>query len=190
MSTRLSFSTTLGLAASLLACGGGQPPSGSPATTVDAPEWVHKGTHVGQGRIVGVGSAGGMQNTELARTTATNRGRAEISKILEVYSASLMKDFQESVTAGDFSASDESQLVSQAIKTFSANTLNGVEVVDHWIHPVDGTIYALARLDMDGFGDMLSQQKELNAKVREKVKRAAEKAFADLEAEEAKHTDQ
>jgi hypothetical protein len=77
----------------------------------------------------------------LARTTADNRARAEIQKIFETYSASLMKDFQESVTAGDFSSSDESQMLTDAIKTFSAVTLNGVELVDHWIHPVDGTIY-------------------------------------------------
>ncbi|MCC7385263.1 MAG: LPP20 family lipoprotein [Deltaproteobacteria bacterium] len=181
----------------MVACGGGQKTEEGQLTpggpVVEYPEWVNKGSGAfgGEKKILyGVGSASGIRNHSLARTTADNRARAEISKIFEVYSASLMKDFQESVTAGDFSASDESQLVSQAIKTFSANTLNGVEVVDHWIHPVDGTIYALARLDMDGFGDMLSQQKELNAKVREKVKRAAEKAFADLEAEEAKHTDQ
>jgi hypothetical protein len=140
--------------------------------------------------MYGVGSASGIRNHSLARTTADNRARSEIQKIFETYSASLMKDFQESVTAGDFSSSDESQMVTNAIKTFSAGTLNGVEVVDHWIHPVDGTIYSLARLDMDGFSDNLSKAKELNEKVRERVKRAAEKSFADLEAEEAKRADQ
>ena len=78
-------------------------------------------------------------------------------------------------------------MVSSAVKTFSANTLNGVEIVDHWIHPVDGTIYSLARLDIEGFMDQIGKAKELSQKVKEMVKRSAEKAFSDLEAEEAKH---
>ncbi len=189
----LTFALVLPMA---VACGGsktneGQITPGGPV--VEYPEWVNKGSGAfgGEKKVMyGVGSASGIRNHSLARTTADNRARAEIQKIFETYSASLMKDFQESVTAGDFSASDESQMVTNAIKTFSAGTLNGVEVVDHWIHPVDGTIYSLARLDMDGFADNLSKAKELNEKVRERVKRAAEKSFADLEAEEAKRADQ
>jgi hypothetical protein len=186
----LTFALVLPLAAG---CGGGQKTEkgqlegGGPV--VEYPEWVNKGSGAfgGEKKIFyGVGSAQGIRNHSLARTSADNRARAEISKVFEVYSASLMKDFQESVTAGDMTASSESQLVSQAIKTFSANTLNGVEIVDHWIHPVDGTIYSLARLDIEGFMDQIGKAKELNAKVRDYVKRAAEKSFADLEAEEAK----
>ncbi|CAN0592343.1 unnamed protein product [Laminaria digitata] len=101
-----------------------------------------------------------------------------------------MKDYAASTTAGDFSASSEEQHVEEAVKTFAAGTLNGVQIVDHWIHPVDGTMYALARLDLDGFMDMIDTAKELNAKVKERVKRAAEKSFADLEREEAKRAAQ
>lgn len=184
------FALTLPAAA---ACGGaaatneGQLSAGGPV--VEYPEWVNKGSGAFGGEkqvFYGVGSAGGIKNASLARSTADNRARAEISKVFEVYSASLMKDFQESVTAGDFSASSESQMVTSAIKTFSANTLNGVEVVDHWIHPTDGTIYSLARLDIVGFMDQIGKAKELNAKVKDMVKRSAEKAFADLETEETK----
>ncbi|MCC7385269.1 MAG: LPP20 family lipoprotein [Deltaproteobacteria bacterium] len=186
MSTRLSFSTTLGLAASLLACGGGQPPSGSPATTAEAPEWVHKGTHVGQGRIVGVGSAGGMQNTELARTTATNRGRAEISKILEVYSASLMKDFQESVKAGA-APSDESQLVTQAIKTFSAQLLEGTEVGGYWFDPGDNTWYGMVVLDFARQREIAAAKANMPGGVKKWVDENGDKVLGDLETETGRH---
>jgi hypothetical protein len=186
----LSFALVMPLA---MSCGSdkqtekGQLSPGGPV--VEYPEWVNKGSGAFGGEkkvFYGVGSSQGIRNHSLARTTADNRARAEISKTFEVYSASLMKDFQESVTAGDMSASSESQMVSQAIKTFSANTLNGVEIMDHWIHPVDGTIYSLARLDIEGFMDQIGKAKELNSKVRDYVKRAAEKSFADLEAEETK----
>ena len=189
------FISTIGIALAFAAC------SSTPETSdqghnlqgVDYPEWVTRGSGAVDGDkkiIYGVGMVNGVKNPPLARTTAGNRARSEISKVFEVYSASLMKDYSASTTAGAMDASSEEQLVSNAIKTFSANTLNGVEIVEHWVNPNDGTIYALARLDMDGFMDQLSGAKELSDKVKERVKRAAEKAFSDLEAEEAKRAEQ
>ena len=109
---------------SLAACGGGEPKSHDPEHLqgVDYPEWVLKGSGAfggESGRVFyGVGSVSGIKNHALARTTADNRARAEIAKIFETYSASLMKDYQESIKANG--ASEDAQLVTQAIKTFSA----------------------------------------------------------------------
>lgn len=155
---------------------------------IDHPEWITKGSgrHGGDQSIYGVGAVSGIKNPSLARTAAGDRARAEISKVLEVYSASLMKDYSASTTAGSMDASSEEQAVSNAIKTFSANTMSGVQVIDHWVHPNDGTIFALAKLDIEGFMKMIDGAGELNEKTKERVKRAAEKAFADLDQEEAK----
>jgi hypothetical protein len=180
--------------APVVACGGGGSKTAEGRLTphgpvAEYPEWVNKGSGAfgGEKRVFyGVGSAGGIKNHSLARTTADNRARAEISKIFETYSASLMKDYMASTTAGDFNASSEEQHVEQAIKTFSSTTLNGVEIVDHWIHPTDGTIYSLARLDMEGFLEQLERAEELDARIKEAVKRSAERSFAELEREEAK----
>jgi hypothetical protein len=108
---------------------------------VDHPEWVTKGSgrHNESKVLFGVGSVSGIRNPSLARTAAGDRARAEISKVLEVYSASLMKDYSASTTAGDMSATSEEQLVSNAVKTFSANTMSGVEIVEHWVHPNHNT---------------------------------------------------
>ena len=70
--------------------------------------------------------------------------------------------------------------------TFSAQTLSGVQVVDHWFHPADGTVFALARLDLNAFTDSLEKMNELNGKVKEYVKKNAERAHMDLEREEEK----
>ena len=173
-------------------CGGEKQTEGdAPAhfKGIDYPEWVMKGSGAFGGEagrvFYGVGSVSGIKNHALARTTADNRARAEIAKIFEVYSASLMKDYMASTTAGDMSASSEEQHVEQAIKTFSATTLSGVQIVDHWFHP-DGTVYALAQLDLENFTNNLDKMKELNAQVRDYVKKNAEKAHMDLEGEEAK----
>ena len=176
----------------IVACGGEKKQEGqlsAGTAVVEYPAWVNKGSGAFGGEkkvFYGVGSASGIRNASLARSTADNRARAEISKVFETYSASLMKDYSASTTAGDFSATSEEQMVTQAIKTFSAQTLNGVEIVEHWIHPQTGEIYSLARLDIAGFMDQIDKAKELNAKVKEAVKRSAEKAFGDLEAEETK----
>jgi len=158
---------------------------------VQFPAWVTQGSGAFGGEegkvFYGVGSVSGIKNHALARTTADNRSRSEIAKIFEVYSASLMKDYMASTTAGDMEVSSEEQHVENVVKTFSAQTLSGVQIVDHWYHPIDGTVYALARLDLNSFTDQLEQMKELNSKVRDYVRKNAERSFMDLEQEEAKN---
>lgn len=186
------FSIILGVASiGLVACGGskeGDAPQNFKG--IDYPEWVMKGSGAFGGEagrvFYGVGSVSGIKNQALARTTSDNRARAEIAKIFEVYSASLMKDYMASTTAGDMSASSEEQHVESAIKTFSAATLSGVQIVDHWFHPQDGTVYALAQLDLSAFSDNLDKMKELNEKVRDHVRKNAERVHMDLEKEEEK----
>lgn len=157
----------------------------------EEPEWVRKGNGAfldkDQKAFYGVGAVMGVKNKPLAKTTADNRARAEIAKVFETYSASLMRDYAASTTAGDFKKTSEEQNVEQTIKTFSANTLSGVVIIDHWTDPSDGTLYSLARLDVDRFKENIQQAKELNAAVRDYVRANAEKAFNQLEKEEEKH---
>ncbi len=178
------------VAFSLVSACGSKQPSAPAAPAVQYPDWVNRGTGAvkgDKGRVLrGVGSASGIRNVALARVTADNRARAEISKIIQTYSASLMKDYMASTTAGDMKASSEEQHVEQAIKTFSANTLSGVQIVNHWVNPQDGTWYALAELDMAAMADTMSKAKELSAGVRDFVRKNADKVHADLEREEAK----
>lgn len=112
----------------------------------NAPDWVKRGSRVLEGRIVGVGAVSGISNAPVAQSTALNRGRAEISRILDTYSASLMKDYQASVAAGEAPA-EEGQSVEQAIKTFSANLLRGSEQRDMWLDAASNTWFALVELD-------------------------------------------
>lgn len=156
----------------------------------EEPEWVQKGHGAfldnGQKAFYGVGAVTGVKNKPLAKTAADNRARAEIAKVFETYSASLMRDYAASTTAGDFKKTSEEQNIEQTIKTFSANTLSGVMIIDHWTDPSDGTLYALARLDLDRFKENIQQARELNAAVRDYVRQNAEKAFEALDQEEEK----
>jgi len=163
-------------------------PPAQPASA--EPEWVRKGAgaflNKGDKAFYGVGAVSGVMNKPLARTTADNRARAEIAKVFETYSASLMRDYAASTTAGDFKKTSEEQNIEQAVKTFSAATLSGVVIVDHWTDPQDNTTYSLAKLDLENFKETLNKMKELNAEVRDFVRKNAEKAFEKLETEEQK----
>lgn len=154
------------------------------------PEWVRKGAGAfldkNSKAFYGVGAVSGVMNKPLAIATADNRARAEIAKVFETYSASLMRDYAASTTAGDFKKTSEEQNIEQAVKTFSAATLSGVVIIDHWTDPQDKTTYSLARLDLENFKETLNKMKELNAETRDFVRKNAEKAFEELEAEEQK----
>lgn len=173
---------------SIIGCAGKQPAGAQP------PEWVTKGSgafkDAGSKVFYGVGAIVGVRNKPLAQTASENRARAEITKIFETYTASLMKDYAASTTGGGAvtgaSATSEEQYVEQAIKTFSSATLNGVMIIDHWTDPSDGTLYSLARLDLESFKNSLDTIKELNSAVRDYVKKNAEKSFEGLAAEEEK----
>lgn len=175
------FLVVLMLAAS---CGG----SGDYYSDSGEPNWVKRGsgamTEDGKQIFYGVGMVSGIRNRAMARTTAENRARAELGKIFSTYSASLMRDYMASTTAGEMDASAEEQHVEQAIKTFSQVTLSGVMIVDHWADPSDGTEFALARLDLESFAGALDQMKNLDAKTRDYVRANAKKAFDSLEKEE------
>lgn len=184
----------LGTTVGSFGCGGGaKKPMGEAPKALEGiqyPDWVLKGSGAfgtDSSRVFyGVGFVSGIKNQALARSTADNRARAEIAKTFETYSASLMKDYMASTTAGDQSATSEEQHVEQAVKTFSAATLSGVQIVDHWFHPSDGSVYALARLDLESFTKNLDKMKELNAGVRDYVRKNADRVHSELEKEEEK----
>ncbi|MBI5747283.1 MAG: hypothetical protein HZA13_09810 [Nitrospirae bacterium] len=174
----------------LMASCAGTPKGPTPIQELKAPEWVIKGSGAFGGEkgkvFYGIGSATGIRNSSLLRTTADNRARNEVAKIFEIYTASLMKDYAASTTAGDFSKTSEEQHVEQAIKTVTATTLNGVEIVDHWQNPETMELFSMARLDLESFKNNMDKMKELSAQVRDYVRKNAEKMHDQLEKEEEK----
>lgn len=161
---------------SLAACGG-------------APKWVKQGSgpmnSKGDKAFYGVGSIIGVKNEPLAWDAAENRARAEIAKNFQTYTAYLMKDYAASTTANDFTKSTEEQNVERAIKTFSAVTLNGVRPVERYKDEESGTYYVLTKLDLKDVKSRLEESKELNAEVRDFVRKNADRLFDKLEKEEA-----
>jgi hypothetical protein len=183
-----NFLNLLILPVVLLAC------AGAPLRGGKMPDWVKEGNGAfrdsGEKVFYGVGAVVGMKNEPLARTSSENRARAEVAKIFETYTASLMKDYMASTTGGAAITSQlpavEEQHVEQTIKTFSAATLSGVMIADHWVDTENDTHYALARLDLEKFKQSVDRMQELNTQVRDFIRKNAERSFDDLAREEEK----
>ena len=180
----LILAMVLFMGLSLMAgCASKPKPSADSATA--GPEWVMKGSgafDVEKGKVFyGVGVASGIKNKALLRQTADNRARAEIAKTLETYVASLAKDYMASTTAGDMSKSSEEQHVETALKTFTQTTLRGTAIVDRWVDPADGSMYALCELDLVSYTEALDDYQELDGKIRDYVRDNAEKLHDELE---------
>ncbi|MFI5363654.1 MAG: hypothetical protein ACHQ49_16945 [Elusimicrobiota bacterium] len=160
-----------------------------------APEWVNKGSGAfkdasGAKAIYGVGILQGVRNVGLAIPAVDDRGRAEITKIMNSYVTVLGKDYASSVTAGDPSKSSEEQMVTQTHKVFAQIQLHGATPVDHWVDrsdPQAPVYYSLVKLDMASVMGALTESTDLDAKTRDYVKANADKAFDELNGEQAKH---
>ncbi len=155
-----------------------------------APDWVLRGAGAmtgDKGKVLyGVGSAPKMVDISMQRDRALNHGRRQILQIFNTYIAYMMKDYARSTTAGDMSKESYEADVLQVQKTISIGDLNGAQLADTWRDPADGTIYTLVVLDLAAVTDILANKGDLDAKLRDYVRANAEKAFDDLEAEEAK----
>jgi peptidyl-tRNA hydrolase len=97
-----------------------------------------------------------------------------------------MRDYAASTTAGDFAKTAEEQNIERAVKTFSSATLSGIRPIDRYKDDKTNTYYVLTKMSLKEMQDALEQTKELNAQVRDYVRRNSEKAFERLEKEEDK----
>ncbi len=134
----------------------------------------------------GVGSSSGIKNFSLLRSTADNRARNDVAKTFQYYSSSLMKDYSASTVAGNLDTTSDEQNVERAIKTVTAKTLSGVEIVDHWQHPSTGEFFSLARVDLSSFKDNFDNIQSLDSNVKEYIKENADRLHKELEMEESK----
>jgi hypothetical protein len=144
------------------------------------PKWVKQGSGAYNDKdtkaFYGVGAVTGVRNEPLA----------EIAKTFETYTGYLMRDYAASTTAGDFTRNTEEQNVERAIKTVTTTTLSGVRPIERYKDEKTGTYYVLTKLNLEEMKNNLEQAKELNAQVRDYVRKNADKLFERLEKEEDK----
>lgn len=144
------------------------------------PKWTTKGAGAfgnTEGKVFyGIGRAGAdITDKALRIETADNRARADLQRVFDTYSASLMKDY----------SGTDGELVERAVKTFSAGHISGAQIVDHYTD-ADGMEYALLKLDLESFKKAMELAKDLNAQAKEYIRQKSDALFEQLGKEEDK----
>jgi len=155
------------------------------SSTHRRPDWVIEGAGAfpKEKAFYGIGDISGVKNAPFALRAADNQARADIAKQLEVYTASLMKQYAAS------KKNAEEQNIEEATKIFTSTSLSGIQVVDHYKEASeDGIprIYSLAKLGLDKIKENVENAKGLSSEVRDYIQKNANKAFDSLEKEEQK----
>jgi len=176
----ISLKTGLFLVISLLMLGC------SSKTTVEgdlgisgAPEWVNEGTQYlndKDGRLFhGVGQAPAMGDRSLQISTADNRARAEVARILSSFMNIISNDYTESSGSGKDALNQ--QAVSRQIKNLTKVNLTGVKIIGHWRSKKDGSVFSIAELDMDRMKNTLGMVKSMNQELRQYINQHADNIF-------------
>lgn len=152
---------------SLAACGG--------KTTVDsdlnikgAPDWVNEGTNIlndKDGRLFhGVGSAPPMGDMSLQKSTAENRARAEVARVLSTYMEVVTSDYLAASGSGKNAVAE--QTVSRDINAITKINLSGARVIGYWRDKRTNNIYAIVELDMKRVKNIVSKVDKMNESLR------------------------
>jgi len=163
----------------LIACGG--------KTTVEsdlgikgAPDWVNEGSNILNdkgGRLVhGVGSAPQMGDQSLQVSTADERARAEVARVLSSYMNVVSKDYIASVQGSTGSGATE-QSVSRDISNITKLNLTGARIIGHWRDKKVGTVYSLAELDMKQVQETVNKVEDMNKGFKEFLQSKGDNIF-------------
>ncbi len=142
---------------------------------VDEAPWylMSSGAHeTPRGRaFYGIGKAEGSRNTTLLRATAVNRARKAMAEVLDGYVAELFQ----ATKAMPALTMEEGE---QAIGALVRNALTSSVISDQWTDPEHGRLYALCRLDLDRFIQVLASQATIEPAARAAMAAEAENVHA------------
>ena len=175
----------LTIALLLTACGG--------KTTVKsdlgirgAPDWVNEGTNIlndKNGRLFhGVGSAPEMGDQSLQRSTADDRARAEVARVLSSYMEVVSNDYLASTSTGIDSEAE--QTVTRQVKNLTKLNLTGAKIIGRWADKRTKNIYSIAELDMKHVKSTLKNVKDMNENLRRYINTHSDNIFDKLSTKE------
>lgn len=129
-----------------------------------APDWVNEGTQAVKnkdGRLIhGMGEAPSMGDSSLQKSTADNRARAEIARVL----STVLDDTYSEYTSSTGGEADGS--VARALNSSTQQALSGARILGHWKDKKTGIVYALAELDTRALDKALATSNTLSENFR------------------------
>jgi len=163
----------------LAACGGGKTVVESDLGIKGAPDWVNKGTSVlndRDGRLFhGVGSSPAMGDESLQRSTADDRARAEVARILSTYMDVVSSDYVAASGTGANASSEQG--VSRQIKAVTKQNLSGSKIIGRWKDGRTNTVYSISELDLKYIKSAVQGANDMNEDLRRYIDRNAENIF-------------
>ena len=163
----------------LAACGGGKTVVESDLGIKGAPDWVNKGTSAlndRDGRLFhGVGSSPAMGDESLQRSTADDRARAEVARILSTYMDVVSSDYVAASGTGANASSEQG--VSRQIKAVTKQNLSGSKIIGRWKDGRTNTVYSISELDLKHIKTAVQGANDMNEDLRRYIDRHAENIF-------------
>ena len=172
------------IAWSLVACSGATKLEGDLGIK-GAPDWVNQGSQAvsdKKGRLIhGVGSAPNLGDQSLQLSTADNRARAEIARVLSSYMDVAVNDYlssQSSMAVDDQPTTDAS--VQQQINSVSQVALNGAEIINRWKDKRTEMVYSFAELDVKRIKVVLLANKNMSDDLKRYLLQQSDAVFDDF----------
>ncbi|HLQ25425.1 MAG TPA: hypothetical protein VK138_06025 [Acidiferrobacterales bacterium] len=151
-----------------------------------APDWVNEGTNIlkdKNGRLFhGVGSAPPMGDMSLQKSTADERARAEVARILSSYMDVVSNDY----TASTGNIGEAEQAVSRQIKNLTKINLTGAKIIGSWRDKKSNVIYSIAELDMQNVKATTQNVQDMNEGLRNYISAQADNIFDKISSKEGK----
>ncbi|HEY5992997.1 MAG TPA: hypothetical protein VIU46_00185 [Gallionellaceae bacterium] len=167
------------LVAFVAACSSGPTKVESDLAIKGAPDWVNEGTNIlnnKDGRLFhGVGSATAMGDQALQTSTADDRARAEVARILSSYMDVVSSDYQAAAKSGENTVNEES--VSRQIKNLTKVNMAGVRIIGRWRDTKTNTIWSIAELDMNHVKSTLAGVQDMNADLKRYIETSGDNIF-------------
>ncbi len=130
-----------------------------------APDWVNKGAYTvndQDGRFIyGVGLAPVMGDVSLQKSTADNRARAEIAKVLVTFVDSTFNSY--TTSNGEKADLSTNEVLQSSTKT----ALAGTTIIAHWKNPETGEIYSFAQLDLKNLTNAINNATTISESFKE-----------------------
>jgi len=143
------------------------------------PAWVSEGSVIRMSkegrRFHGVGSAPMMGDFSLQTSTADNRARSEINRILASYVEIVSRDFIASGDADDSGFND--QHVARQMDQLANIDLTGIQVIGHWTDKQSKVVYSIAEVNMQQVREAIKSAESLHPGLRKFIKLEGDSIF-------------
>jgi len=122
-----------------------------------------------------VGSSPAMGDESLQRSTADDRARAEVARMLSTFMDVVGNDYVASTGTGKDASAE--QAVSRQIKAVTKQNLAGSKIIGRWKDAKTNVVYSISELDLKQVKATTQGAKEMNEDLRRYIDRNAENIF-------------